>query len=221
MTRKAPTPEIRTQVNKRFSKMKTKTFLCTLIITSYTNTWAANFELPIINNESPYYYVPQSKLEKQEKGFFSSVSYTAGSGYFGSWSGFYGCRQCGLLNIILVDKKTKEQKTLFDSEKKISSFFMTNESEAKTKIPQLLFVMLKTGPKEENSEFYIANLDGTNLIRVSPEGQTVVSFDFDNFNKKLIMLLRAISTKDDVLNPSRPFIVDLEKVATAVALLDN
>jgi hypothetical protein len=201
--------------------MKTKIYLCALIITSCINTWAANYELPILNNESPYYYVPQSKLEKQEKGLFSSVSYTAGSGYFESWSGFFGCRRCDLQNIILVNKKTKERKALFDSERKISSFFVTNESDAKKKIPQLLFAMLKTGPKGENFEFYIANLNGTNLIRVSPEGQTVVSFDFDIFNKKLILLLRTISAKDDVLNPSRPFIVDLQKVATAVPLMEN
>lgn len=200
--------------------MKKKYFL-SLLAFVWVNAWAANYGLPIFNDTSLYYYVPESKLEKQEKGLLASVSYSASRGNLESWSLFYGCRQCDLQNIILVNKKTKEKKPLFDSEKKISSFFVTNQSDLKKKFPPLLFLTLKTGAKAENVEFYIANLDGTKLNRVSPEGQTVVSYDFDTSNKKLILLLRKVSTKEDILNPAHPFIVDLQRASAAVPLFEN
>jgi hypothetical protein len=185
------------------------------------HSWGTNYELPIISDTSPFYYVPQSKLEAQEKGIFSSKSYGGSGSYLESWSAFYGCRRCEFQNIILVNKKTNRKKALFESEKRISSFFVPTQKDAKGKLPPLLYLTLNTGSKPENTEFFVAHLDGSNLTRVSPEGHTVSSYDFDTQNKKLILLHRKSSTKEDTVSPARPFIVDLQKIGIASALLEN
>ena len=141
-------------------------------------------------------------------------------GHFESWSVFYGCRRCDWLNVVLVNKKTGVKKPLFETEKKISAFFVPKELETKSKLPNLVYLILSAGKDLSISEFYIANFDGSNLKRVSPEGQTVVTYDFDIPNKKLFLLLRETGPESEQ-NDSRPYIVDLSKSFVAAPMLEK
>ena len=181
---------------------------------------ASNFGLPLVSEASPFYYVPQSKLKSSEKGILKRLSSYSDSGsHFGSWLIFSGCRSCELENIILVNKKTKAKKSLFENDGKITSFYFTSAVNLKKKIPPLLFIAKEEA--QERTDFYIAKLDGSNLRKISPEGFDVVDHSIDTDNKKLFLLLRKMVEKPEQVEPTLPYMVDLEKLEVASPLLGN
>ena len=152
-----------------------------------------NFGLPMIFEQSNYYYIPLNLPERS-----SNLSYSAiGGDSIGVAS--YGLRlsRCNCENIFIVDKKTLKKKALLEQSAVIDTFVLLDPKTTRAR-PELSKLIHFFWREKDGSprRFSVANLDGTEMKTLSPEGADVAQFDFDLKHGRMLLTLRPKGPKD-------------------------
>lgn len=167
------------------------------------------YELPLNTDGGDYFIVPVT-LEKKKLGeerSFSQVQKVSSYDSYGSSGGsFYGSGP--YYNLVFIHKKTGETKPLLQKKGFIEGvYFPEKDYRDKAKVTPLTFLLYRIATTDTNQDGvlngkdaltgYTSNVDGTNLVQITPENTKMDGWRYDSEAKTLFVKVVNDSNKDN------------------------
>lgn len=168
------------------------------------------YEMPAWEQKSDYYFIPvdlEKKIQAEEPAYDISRSVEK------SRLNYY--RDNGAYNFVVMNKKTGESRLLLDKKAYVQGpYFIDVKDEAKPLENKPVRILFKIAFEDTNQDGvlnnrdtlvgYLSNLDGTNLIQITPEKMQLERWQNDAESKKLFLTVSHDTNDDHKFNLDDP-----------------